>query len=111
MRMFLALCANEGYICIKVDVTIAYANLPPPDQPTFVYIDQQYADCFLIRYGFNVPRNHVLPVQHALQGHPESGALWERFVNKVLHRHGFKSTTHERSLYHGTNDGWKMLIS
>jgi hypothetical protein len=29
----------------------------------------------------------------------------------VLHRHGFKSTTHERSLYQGTYDGWKMLIS
>jgi hypothetical protein len=111
MRMFIALCANEGYICIKVDATNAYANSPPPDQPTFVYIDQPYADWFLLRNGFNVPRDHVLPVQHALQGHPESGALWERFINKVLHRHGFKSTTHERSLYHGTYDGWKMLIS
>ncbi|KAI2507364.1 Reverse transcriptase (RNA-dependent DNA polymerase) [Fragilaria crotonensis] len=111
MRMFIALCANEGYICIKVDATNAYANSPPPDQPTFVYIDQQYADWFLIRNGFNVPCDHVLPVQHALKGHPESGALWERFINKVLHRHGFKSTTHERSLYYGTYDGWKMLIS
>ncbi|KAI2489069.1 hypothetical protein MHU86_25535 [Fragilaria crotonensis] len=77
MRMFIALCANEGYICIKVDATNAYANSPPPDQPTFVYIDQPYADWFLLRNGFNVPRDHVLPVQHALQGHPESGALWE----------------------------------
>ena len=59
------------------------------------------------RYGFDVPLDQVLPVQHALQGHPESGALWERFINKALHRHGFKSTMHERSLY----DGWKMLIS
>jgi hypothetical protein len=23
----------------------------------------------------------VLPVQHALQGHPETGALWEKFVS------------------------------
>ena len=56
-------------------------------------------------------RDQVLPVQHALQGHPESGALWERFVNKVLSRHGFVSTTHERSLYKGVFDGSRMLIS
>ena len=53
----------------------------------------------------------VLTVQHALQGHPESGALWEGFVNKVLARHGFTSTTQERSLYNGTYNGSKMLIS
>lgn len=111
MRMFFALCANEGYFCIKVDATNAYANSPPPDQPTYVYVDQPYVDWFLLRYGIDIPLDYVLPVQHALQGHPESGALWERFINKVLHRHGFKSTTHERSLYNGTYDGWKMLIS
>jgi hypothetical protein len=111
MRLFFALCANEGSFCIKVDATNAYANSPPPDQPTYVHVDHQYADWFLLRYDEEVPLDHVLPVQHALQGHPESGALWERFINKVLHRHGFKSTTHERSLYHGTYDGWKMLIS
>lgn len=76
-----------------------------------MYIDQPYADWFLVRYGFAVERDMVLPVQHALQGHPESGALWERFINQVLSRHGFKSTTHERSLYNGVYDGFKMLIS
>ncbi|KAI2495399.1 hypothetical protein MHU86_19113 [Fragilaria crotonensis] len=44
-------------------------------------------------------------------GHPESGSLWERFLNKVLSRHGFVSTTHERSIYTGSFDGFKMLIS
>jgi Reverse transcriptase (RNA-dependent DNA polymerase) len=52
----------------------------------------------------------VLPVQHALQGHPESGALWEKLVNQVIARHGFTSTTHERSLYKGTYKGHRMLI-
>ena len=28
MRMFFALCSIEGYICIKVDATNAYANSP-----------------------------------------------------------------------------------
>jgi hypothetical protein len=111
LRLFFALCAYEGYVCLKVDATNAYANSPPPDQPTFVYIDEQYADWYCARTGNPISRDMVLPVQHALQGHPESGALWERFVNKVLSRHGFESTTHERSLYKGSYDGHKMLIS
>jgi hypothetical protein len=44
------------------------------------------------------------------KGHPESGARWEKFVNAIIARHGFKSTTHERSLYQGTNKGHRMLI-
>jgi hypothetical protein len=63
------------------------------------------------KHGTPLSRDQVLPVQHALQGHPESGALWERFVNKVLARHGFVSTTHERSLYKGSFNGYHMLIS
>ena len=55
MRMFFALCAHEGYFCIKVDTTNAYANSPPPDQPTYVFVDQPYADWFLVRYGFDAP--------------------------------------------------------
>jgi Reverse transcriptase (RNA-dependent DNA polymerase) len=112
MRMFFALCAHEGYICVKIDATNAYANSPPPDQPTFVYVDAQYADWYRAQRIQPVLRDdQVLPVQHALQGHPESGALWERMINRILARHGFKSTTHERSLYVGVYNGFKMLIS
>ncbi|KAI2511653.1 Reverse transcriptase (RNA-dependent DNA polymerase) [Fragilaria crotonensis] len=110
MRLFFALCAHEGYVSLKVDATNAYANSPPPNQPTFVVIDDQYADWYLARHGTVVSREMVLPVQHALQGHPESGALWEKFVNSVIARHGFTSTTHERSLYQGTYKGHRMLI-
>ncbi|KAI2496066.1 retrotransposon [Fragilaria crotonensis] len=110
MRMFFALCVHEGFVCLKVDATNAYANSPPPDQPTFVRIDDQYADWYQHRFGTPVSRDMVLPVQHALQGHPESGALWEKFVNSVIARHGFTSTTHERSIYHGSFHGHRMLI-
>ena len=110
MRLFFALCAHEGFISLKVDATNAYANSPPPNQPTFVVIDDQYANWYLARHSVAIRRDMVLPVQHALQGHPESGALWEKFVNSVIARHGFKSTTHERSLYQGIYNGHRMLI-
>jgi hypothetical protein len=44
----------------------------------------------------------VLPVRHALQGHAESPALWERHINKVLITDlAFTTTTHERNIYRG----------
>jgi hypothetical protein len=57
MRMFFALCAYEGYIALKVDATNAYANSPPPEQPTFVYIDDQYADWYAARWKASAPRH------------------------------------------------------
>ena len=110
MRLFFALCTHANYTCLKVDATNAYANSPPPAQPTFVYVDDQFADWYERRHGTKLSRDLVLPVQHALQGHPESGALWERFINEVIHSYGFTSTTHERSLYRGSFNGHDMLI-
>eukprot|EP00957_Ditylum_brightwellii_P033246 2519167-Ditylum_brightwellii.AAC.1 len=52
----------------------------------------------------------VLPVLHTLQGHPESGALWERHVFAVLKSLGFKTITHERCLYHGFHQGKEIFI-
>jgi hypothetical protein len=51
MQMFFALCAQKGFVCLKVDATNAYANSPPPEQPTFVRIDNQYANWYEARCG------------------------------------------------------------
>jgi hypothetical protein len=110
MRKLFALCVHEGFISLKIDATNAYANLPPPDHPTYMFVDNQYAKWYLHRHGIAVSCDMVLPVQHALQGHPKSGALWKEFVNTVIARHGFKSTSHESTLSHGTYKGHCMLI-
>ncbi len=52
----------------------------------------------------------VMPIQHALQGHPESGALWEKHINGILMEIGFKSTTHKKSLYKARIDDTKFLL-
>ncbi|KAI2490990.1 Reverse transcriptase (RNA-dependent DNA polymerase) [Fragilaria crotonensis] len=102
MRLFFALCANEGYSIIKVDATNAYANSPPPDQPTFVYIDEQYADWYAVTYGIDISRDMVLPcparftgsprIRLAMGTFPQQGLspAWIRFDNaraKHIHRH------------------------
>ena len=62
------------------------------------------------RFGKQLNRDHVPPVQHALQGHPESGMLWERHISGVLSDLGFKHTTHDRSIYSADWNGAKILL-
>jgi len=46
--------------------------------------------------------NHMIPLGHALQGHPEAGTLWEKMIVEILETYfGFKSTTHEQNIYWG----------
>ncbi|KAG7369162.1 hypothetical protein IV203_031905 [Nitzschia inconspicua] len=54
----------------------------------------------------------VLPVLHALQGHPESGRLWETYINTILSlpEWSFKSTTHDRTIYSGVFEGEPFLL-
>eukprot|EP00957_Ditylum_brightwellii_P164682 12538694-Ditylum_brightwellii.AAC.1 len=62
--------------------TNTYAQSSPPSTPTFMSIDDQYYDWYKNKYNKDIDRRHVLPVLHALQGHPESGALWAKHVEK-----------------------------
>jgi hypothetical protein len=64
-------------------------------------VDDQFAEWWVERKGSTpIPHGHVLPVNHALQGHPEAPRLWEKFINYVLvEKLGFTATTHERCFY------------
>ncbi|KAG7359997.1 reverse transcriptase RNA-dependent DNA polymerase [Nitzschia inconspicua] len=64
------------------------------------------------RFGVTLDRNMVLPVLHALQGHPESGRLWETYINKILSlpELSFRSTTHDRTIYSGVFEGEPILL-
>jgi hypothetical protein len=52
----------------------------------------------------------VLPVLHALQGHPKAARLWEEHISKILHDIGFSSTTHKHNIYAATINGHKNLL-
>jgi transposase InsO family protein len=110
MRLYFALCAVSGMSIYGADATNAFANSPPPSVPTFVMIDDAYWDWYKERYDKELDRRLVLPVRHALQGHPESGSLWEQLINELLLQLGLQNTTHERNLYHGSIDGDRVLI-
>jgi Reverse transcriptase (RNA-dependent DNA polymerase) len=111
-RLFFALAAREGYKVYGGDAQDAYAHSPPPETPTFVSIDDAYTDWYEHRFNRKLNRSHVLPVLHALQGHPESGKLWENHISAILRSppFGFKCTTHDRSIYSATIEGVKVLL-
>ena len=44
-------------------------------------------------------RDKVLTLLRALQGHTESGRLWQSLINQILKRMGFTTTTHDRNMY------------
>ena len=111
-RLFMALSAHLGYPVYGGDATDAYAHSPPPATPTFVSIDDAYAEWYEHRFHVKLDRSLVLPVLHALQGHPESGKLWEDHINSVLlsPELNFRCTTHDRTIYTAVHDGVKVLL-
>ena len=57
-------------------------------------------------------KSDVSPVSHAPQGHPESGKLSERHINKILTSEGlaFKNATHDRSICSANIEGHEVLL-
>ena len=110
-RLFYALCSVHNLIILTTDAVNAFANADAPSIPTYVRIDDAYADWYYDTFGLQLDRSKCLPAQHALQGHPESPRLWEQFINNILcDKLHLKSTTHERSIYSGMFNGHRILV-
>jgi hypothetical protein len=110
-RLFYSLSAASGYFVCKTDAVNAYANAHAPSITTYVRIDDAYYDWYTEFHGQPPSRDMVLRVMHAIQGHPESGHLWESFINDILINKLFlRPTTHERSLYHGMYKDVHILL-
>ena len=89
----------------------AFAEAPPPKAPLYVTIDQQYHEWWKSKGRPAIPKDHVLRVRKALQGHPESSHLWAVLINKILvEKLKFKPTTHEPCFYSGTHKGNKLYF-
>lgn len=97
-RLYWDITASEGLISLGADAGNAFARAPPPVEPFYMAIDNQFHEWWVECIG-TPPPGHVLPVQHALQGHPESPRLWETHIHTILvDRLHFVPTTHEKRL-------------
>ena len=54
----------------------------------------------------------MLPVLRCLQGHPESGKIYEPHINQILSSKelNFKATVHDRCIYQTTYKGHTILL-
>ncbi len=108
--MFFAVASALSLTVLSADATNAYANSPPPDVPTFVWVDDAYINWYRTKFGVTLNKGMVMPVLHALQGHPKSGALWEAHINGILKEEGFRATVQERNFYRATIEKQTVLL-
>jgi len=76
MKLFFALVAVQNKNVIIANTMNAYQQSPPPTKSCFLEIDEAYQLWYLKKFGEDIdPDKYVIPLGHALQGHPEAGAL------------------------------------
>ena len=110
-RIFWALSAVQGLLVVGADASNAFAEAPAPKAPLYVYADEQYREWWMDKGNPEIPKNYVLPVNHALQGHPESPRLWSKLIDRIIRDHvGLQPTTHEPCLYSGEINGTPVYL-
>jgi hypothetical protein len=110
MKIFFSLCALENYVIIDLDAVNAFGQAGSLYDIIYLEIDQQYRDWYKSRHNIDIPIGHVLPVRGLLQGHPDSGEIWQTKVNRILDKYNFTTTTHEPCLYRGTFNNKPILL-
>lgn len=94
------MCANLGLVIYRVDATDTYEHSPAPNA-TCLSIDKAYADWYETKFKKGIDQRMVLPVYHAIQGHPDSGKQWMYMIDKILIKKiGFQTTNHNRCIYY-----------
>ncbi len=99
MKRFTEISTMKNYVIVEADVVNLCAQYPSPFEPTYVRVDAQYSEWYQKRFCIEIVcKIHVLPVQHALQGYPESDSLWAHPIEGHLQDLEFISATHKTGL-------------
>lgn len=82
------------------DARDAYTHAPTIEMMTHLTIDDAYFEWYKETTGKTLNRRFVLPVLHSLQGHPKSGKMWMKLIDRILIKDlGFVTTTKDRCIY------------
>ena len=111
-RLFFALVAINDHKVYGGDIKDTFAHSPSLNVPTYMRIDNVNSEWWAQRYNKNINRSHVLPVLCCLQGHPESGKIYEYHINQILNSKelNFKATVHDHCIYQTIYKGQKILL-
>lgn len=92
--------------CLQICCLQCLQWSPPPKQDFYILPDKKAFCGWWISKGRDpIPDDAVIPVLTAMQGHLESGRLWEKHIDKILcHDLQLQLTVHKPCLYSGTID-------
>ena len=90
-RLYWAITASQCLLAMGADAGNAFAEAPPATEPFYMRIDDQFREWWEEHLGRPpIPPGYVLPVNHALQGHPAYGKstftafLWTNYILRPL---------------------------
>jgi Reverse transcriptase (RNA-dependent DNA polymerase) len=113
-RLTWAVTAGVNHIALGCDVSNAFAEAPPPKNPFYMEVDEQFQDWWTNCLQLPpIPLGWVIPILRNLQGHPEAPRLWHKHIDDILvNQLGFDRTTHEPCLYfkHHPEHGLILLL-
>ena len=109
-RLFYAVAAAENLLVYGSDASNAFGEAPPPKQGFFIRPDKAFRAWWAHKGRPPIPDGYVIPVEAAMQGHPESPRLWEKHIDKILRRHGLHPTVHEPCLYSGVISAQRVVF-
>ena len=110
-RLFWATAALKNLKVYGADVSNAFAEAPPPNDPLYMSIDKPFCEWWETRGREPIPKGYLLPVHKAIQGHPEAPHLWQTLIHSILTKDmELKPTTHEPCLYSGVFQGKQLYF-
>ena len=83
-RMFQVLSALNIFIIEGAKVINLYAKALAPESTLYMKVHNSYYEWYQDKLNINIPLGWVLPVHHALQGHPESVHLQSDYIHFIL---------------------------
>ena len=110
-RLFIALAVQKGLSMYGGDASDAYVHALALEMMTHLTIDDAYFEWYKEKTGKTLNRQHVIPVLNSLQGHPESGKMWMKLIDRILIKDlGFKTTIKDRCIYIKKIEGRTLLL-
>ena len=108
--MFYAISVAENLLIFGADVCNAFSKAHVRKQGFYLQPDHAFCEWWIHQGNPPIPDGFVIPVMRAMQGHPESPRLWEKWCNNMIKQHKFKPTTHKLCLYTGIWQGGKCYF-
>jgi len=111
-RLTWSISAVLNLVCKGYDIGNAFAEAPAPTYKFYMQPNDQFREWWTDCLGKpELKPDEVIPIYHALQGHPESPRLWDKYITKMLvEEFDFETCTHESCLYYKRDEDNNLIL-